>query len=292
MPLDAIHLGASNYPNSVEVDRRLVSRLFRGRRGQVTGFVVSAGTGLSVNITAGEAVVRGRSAAAQGAYYLSNPDASSVAWPASPLTGSRIDSLVLAVHDAQYGAAGPAMQDAQGPRWIVVTGSASAAPTDAAISTAVGAGGWERWLDVPVATNATTVDIASSTIRHGSAGDEEAGWTSRRARIARAAGWTIEVFRTRPVGVGIYLLEIDATRTGGTLTANADTGNMGNVEVGTVDDAVGLRPDSPTYLTGVVPGASRWGVTFGTGGPITITDGYPGATITGAFRIRGLVVPA
>lgn len=152
MTLEAVHI-AGGYANKAETDRRLLKRLMNGRVGIITGLAVTPkAASLGVDITAGEAVVTGRSTTSQGNYYVTDAAAGSIVWPA-PSAQPRIDALVLAVGDTQYGALGAGMGGTVGPKWIVVQGAPNAAPvapTDAAITTAVGAGGWERFADVAV----------------------------------------------------------------------------------------------------------------------------------------------
>lgn len=184
MPLEAISLGAGSYPNPVELDRRLVARLFNGKTGSITGFIATAAAaGLSLRMSEGEALVRGRSSpTTQGAYYVSNAAIENIPL-AVPAASPRIDAVVLAVGDLQYGALGPGMADTQGPRWLVVQGvpdAAPVAPTDATIQDQVGAGGWERWRNVRVDPGNVNVNPANITAPPPSAVTplDEGAWTA------------------------------------------------------------------------------------------------------------------
>lgn len=163
MTLDTVHLGSGSWANKVETDRRLLSRLFGGRRGVITGFTASTPAGMNLGLTAGEAIVGGKSApTTQGAYYVTDTAAATLAWPAAAAS-PRIDALVLMVGDSQYGAQGNL-----GPRWLIVQGTPAGSPsppTDAQIQTAVGPGGWERALEVLVPVGAATLLPGNITVK-------------------------------------------------------------------------------------------------------------------------------
>jgi hypothetical protein len=153
MALEAVHIASGSYQNKAETDRRLLRRIVGNQAGQWTGMTLTPKVGsLGVDIAAGEAIVTGRSTTSQGFYYVTDSAVASIVWPA-PSAQPRIDALVLAVGDTQYGALGAGMGGTVGPKWIVVQGTPSgtpSAPIDATIQTAVGAGGWERIANVAV----------------------------------------------------------------------------------------------------------------------------------------------
>jgi len=166
MTLQGGPIAPLGYPNLTETDRFQLWATMGKREGALSGFTIAAaGSGMGVTIQPGEAIVKGDSATTQGAYFV---------WDTSVYTATlgaasaqpRIDALVLAVGDTQYGTLGTAMGGTQGPRWVVVAGTAAAspvAPLDSAIQTAVGAGGWIRWANVRVDPGNTTVQAANIT---------------------------------------------------------------------------------------------------------------------------------
>lgn len=168
MTLQAEPLAAGAYQNLAETDRRLVEKIALKRFGFDSGGVVTLGAALSVSVAPFEAYVRGKSTTGQGSYFVSDSGSNVVAWPAANASNPRVDSLVLAVGDLQYGALGTGMGGTQGPKFIVVQGVAGASPTapvDATIQTAVGAGGWERIADFLVPANAATSNLFTQTVQ-------------------------------------------------------------------------------------------------------------------------------
>jgi hypothetical protein len=160
MTLQATPIAAGSYQNLAETDRRVIEKISGGRYGVLSGLALTPGAGMQMLVAAGDAMVRGRNVTGQGAYFVSDTAQNVVAWPVASGTNPRIDSLILAVGDTQYGALGASMGGTQGPKFVVVSGTAAAspvAPTDAAIQTAIGAGGWERVADVLIPTSAASI---------------------------------------------------------------------------------------------------------------------------------------
>lgn len=295
MTLDALHLGAGGYPNAVEMDRRLLRRLFGGQTGRLTGFIASPGTGMQVAITAGEAIVDGRVSDAQGNYYVSDPLDTTKAWPAAPIGNNRIDSLVLAVGDLQYGALGSALSGTQGPQWVVVQGTPAAsptAPTDAAITTAVGAGGWERWYDVQVNVGDTSLNAGRITSRAPSAAGGSGGFVNFKPNWTAAAGWSIASARRLQVAGPLHRWELEVTRTGAQIVATA-SGSITDTVIGTLTD-VTMRPVATERLT-FYRGGQAWIVTIDTSGVLTLVAQQGGSgniNTSSSSSVRGFVPTA
>lgn len=187
MPLYGGPIAPSSYGNLIETDRYLLWTLSGKREGIVTGLYPTRNpAGMSMLISAGEAFIKGETAGSAGAYFAWNPAQETLTWPAAPATNSRIDALVLAVRDSQFGALpGGAVN---GPLWLVVSGTAGTspnAPNDAAITTAVGPGGWLRVANVTVAAGETTLTAASISRTAGTA------FTLPYAKMSRAATQSI-----------------------------------------------------------------------------------------------------
>lgn len=163
----------NEYLNEIETDRHLVRMLAGGRTGASEGLTIEPhSVSLAMNIDPGLAVVGGD--IARGSYLCWEDDVETVAWPA-PDAQARVDALVLAVGDQQYGALGTEMTE--GPQWLVVTGAPAgspAAPSDSDIDTAVGAGSWERWADVRIDPTDTTIAEGNITRYNPSIDPEEA----------------------------------------------------------------------------------------------------------------------
>lgn len=105
-------LWMQNVKYPARIDRSFIERLMRSQERVFDGLqVVQEGAGtFNVTITAGAAAVLGDDTAEQGMYFVRVTADETVAVPASPPSGSRIDSVVLSVRDAQAG--GPAGDDA------------------------------------------------------------------------------------------------------------------------------------------------------------------------------------
>lgn len=165
MALNSVPIAGSTYKNLAEVDRRLINQLFSKRSGVLEGFVLTPAAEMNGSLTAGEAIVPGKSTSSQGSYYVSDPASRTVVWPVASAQ-PRIDALVLAVGDTQYGVVGAALGGDSGPEVIVVQGTPNAspvAPSDDAITTAVGAGGWVRLYNVRINNGDTTINPANIT---------------------------------------------------------------------------------------------------------------------------------
>lgn len=90
---------------AAEQTRRAVFFPFatQGIKNPITGYAVSAGSGMAVDIAAGEAIVQGTSTSTQGFYYVLNSAAiSNLAVAAANISNPRIDAIVLTITDSQY----------------------------------------------------------------------------------------------------------------------------------------------------------------------------------------------
>lgn len=105
--------------------------------------------------------------------------------------------------------------------------------------------------------------------------------------LAAAAGWTLNSSACYLVGTRALWIDIDMTRTGAAIIADA-TGNVApDVDIAT---AANRRPVRDGFLRGHRPGVSTWGVRYTTAGVFQLTDGYPTAsTAAGGMLLRGLV---
>lgn len=142
-------VGLQNLSNMTALeDRQIWSGMFGGRYGQsftpaigsmdaggahgvctIEGLVASAGSGTTIDVSAGQAVITGSSATAQGAIIASNSSAKTgIAIAAAPGAGNtRHDIVVFHYRDAFYtGSDNDANIE-------VVTGTASGSPVDPAI---------------------------------------------------------------------------------------------------------------------------------------------------------------
>lgn len=63
---------------------------------------VTAGSGLSANVAAGQALVKGTTGASQGFYYLYNTGTLNETFAAANATNPRIDAVVATIQDSQY----------------------------------------------------------------------------------------------------------------------------------------------------------------------------------------------
>lgn len=170
MTLKAISVAPNSYQNLVETDRALVDTLanaipgviFAGATGTslsaITNLQVTPGTGHTVNVGAGKAVIREKtSPVIRGAYFF-QADAieASVALPV-PDTQPFIATVIARVTDPQYGT----VTGNVGARIDVIKGTPASSPTaisDATIDAVTNTpGGWTRLADVRVNTGDTGV---------------------------------------------------------------------------------------------------------------------------------------
>lgn len=113
----------NTYP--ARYDRRLIEKAFGGREIVLDGLVVSQnGAGnVSVNISAGSAVIQGDDQTDQGMYLAINDAVFNLAMPAVPGSNKRIDRISFRVNDPQAG--GPAGNSYS---FVVTQGTVSATP--------------------------------------------------------------------------------------------------------------------------------------------------------------------
>lgn len=166
MTLKAISIGVNSYQNLVETDRALVDSLAGQLPGvllspgvamsAITDLRVTAGTGHTVDVGAGKAVVREKTTPlVRGAYFF-QADAieASVALPV-PDTQPFYAAVVARVTDPQYGT----VTGNVGARIDVIKGTPAASPVvvpDATIDAVTNTpGGWIRLADVRINTGDT-----------------------------------------------------------------------------------------------------------------------------------------
>src|SRR3954465_2954389 len=89
-------------------DRRRFDDALRPGIIDLGDFLVSAGTGMGINIAAGKALVSGLNVADQGMYRIKEPNANvgSITIPASDLSKPRIEQVVGMVQDADHDTSG------------------------------------------------------------------------------------------------------------------------------------------------------------------------------------------
>lgn len=179
-------IGPGSYQNDIETDRNLIRSLTDARSGALSGFTISPHASLlRMVVAAGAAVVAAKTAdARRGSYYAWNDTTEEVQFTTADATNPRIDALVLAFGDSQYGSLGSGVVD--GPQWLVVNGTPAAspaAPSDATIDAAVGAGSWVRWADVRINVGNTTIQSGNITRFNPAAG-------LLRARMTRTTDHT------------------------------------------------------------------------------------------------------
>lgn len=168
MTLKAISIGINSFQNLVETDRSLVDSLAQAVSGvilsygttmtSITDLKVTPGTGHTVNIGAGKAIIREKiNPTVRGAYFF-QADAieASVALPV-PDTQPFFAAVVARVTDPQYGT----VTGNVGARIDVIKGTPAASPAvvpsatiDAVTNTP---GGWIRLADVRINTTDTGV---------------------------------------------------------------------------------------------------------------------------------------
>lgn len=161
MTLRAISIGLNSYQNLVETDRALVDTLAHGVPGvilspgstmaAITDLQVSPGTGHTINVGAGKAILREKTnPVARGAYFF-QADAieASVALPV-PDTQPFYTAIVARVTDPQYGT----VTGNVGARIDTIKGTPAASPavvSDSTIDAVTNTpGGWIRLADVRI----------------------------------------------------------------------------------------------------------------------------------------------
>lgn len=123
MAILAMWLQNPDYP--ARWDRQVVKTAFGGREQITEGLLVTqnGGGNLSVNVSAGAAVITGDNQTDQGSYVVLVDVLTNLAMPAAPGTNQRLDLVCLQVNDLQAG--GGASDNAT---LVVVQGVASATP--------------------------------------------------------------------------------------------------------------------------------------------------------------------
>lgn len=106
--------------------------------------------------------------------------------------------------------------------------------------------------------------------------------------LVAAAGWTLGVSNCVLAGTRLLWIDIDLTRTGAAVAADASGNVAPDVDIAT---AANRRPVRDVFLRGHRPGFSTWGVRYTTAGVFQLTDGYPAASTGTAvgMQLRGLV---
>jgi len=120
-----IPLWLQNGTYPARYDRQLILEAFGGREMVLRGMLVTQNGGgdVSVNVSAGAALVLGDDQANQGLYLCCNEAVDNVSFPATPGSDKRIDLLCVTVQDPQAG--GAAGDDWQ---YTVTSGVVSATP--------------------------------------------------------------------------------------------------------------------------------------------------------------------
>lgn len=113
-----------NRAYSARLDRQLISDSFYEGARNLNSWVVTAGGGMSVDVSIGEGYVDGDDQPNQGTYFVESDAIENVSVGAAPGADSRIDLLVLQIRDPNAG--GPAGDDAV---FEIVPGTPSGTPT-------------------------------------------------------------------------------------------------------------------------------------------------------------------
>lgn len=140
------------------------------------------------------------------------------------------------------------------------------------------------WAYKDLVTSAKLAQMVENTRTHdhradGSQGADLVGaWTTFTATAA--SGWSLSGLKYRKIlgGVG-YLVEVSATRTNATALTFNSSGNVADETVATGLPAA-LTPNRSVYMVGNIPGIGEFTWRIDTSGTISITDGYPNASIT------------
>lgn len=163
-------LGADGYLTTPEDIRNMVSGIWPRSSGQLTkdSFLCTPsdpGAGFALNRAAGKYVLQGSTTSAQGAYFVWDDGDEDIAWPTADATLPRVDTLVMLVVDAQYGA--PDLS--QGVHFIVVTGTPNASPVAVDDATIIAdhaqPGAWARVCDVTIPAGATTILVGNIAMK-------------------------------------------------------------------------------------------------------------------------------
>lgn len=156
MTLNGHYIGANNYQNSVNSDRKMLEYLVGlGVSGVTTGsFAVTPVAGqhqASVGAANSRAFLHGRNTPSSQGTYHAWADAPEIVNLPVPQANPFIATLVLRMADPQYGT----VVGAVGPRIDVVSGTPASSPipvTDAAIDALGVPGGWTRIADIRINT--------------------------------------------------------------------------------------------------------------------------------------------
>lgn len=211
-----------------------------------------SGSGMSLTIGAGDAVLMGTETATdQGGYYVYNNANEVLAWPASTSL-PRVDSLILRVIDTDYGS-DPATSKAT---WEVVSGTPAASPTAVADSAFAPAGSyyhpgaWWRVADFTVPASST--NLAAATLSH-------------KQKYARIGGHTICLNSDKPsdARLGDTATLIDVTGSGQwvyyTGSAWTDVTSLTDLALYTGKPLVRLIQQSAQAVTNGSPTALQFG---------------------------------
>lgn len=98
-------LWLQNLEYSARLDRYLVEVVARGAEQVYSGLVTTqSGVGdFNVDVSAGSCVIQGDDSVNQGMYLVQSTTAVTVPVPASPVTGTRTDTVIMRVNDSQAG---------------------------------------------------------------------------------------------------------------------------------------------------------------------------------------------
>ena len=207
MGLQAVpaYIAASGFQHPATLDRNILEKVFGGRTGATRAgeFLVYPGGGTrAISVEPGGYHIVGTENSQQGGYFAWS-DAAEVFLLAAAVGNPRIDTLLLRIHDDQYGT----IPGSPGAYYEVVQGVAAASPT-ARVDADFNVGGsfyvpgaWARISDVRV--NVGDVAIPGGQI-------------TNTQRYARHNGWTICSSGTRPtdpvINDRIYEYDTDMRR--------------------------------------------------------------------------------
>jgi hypothetical protein len=167
MTINGGFIAPDSYQNLTETDRQFLKHIAGDTQGVVgaNDFKVIPSSGLTLHLTGpGRAFLAGLNTVGQG-FYMAWITANEVfALTPAHVTLPRIDRVVLAVRDSQYGELPAGTQN--GPALLVIAGTPAASPTaatDSAVTSAVGPGAWIELGRVAVAAGATSIAAGNIT---------------------------------------------------------------------------------------------------------------------------------
>jgi hypothetical protein len=296
--LEATFIAPDGFPTTAGALRALIAEMFADasgiRSGKLRGMSVAPAppdAGFAVTVNEGSAIIPTDDGL--GAYFVTQYAPETIPW--IPAGGQpRVDSLVLAVADSDYGTIPASL----GPVWRVVEGVAAASPvalSDADLAAALGTpGGHLRWIDVeipPAPQEAITGNLMTARYAEARAGAlqtvviEDAGAEqippNPGADMVNISPASITVPRSGKVKItlrGVMTVSADATHRFGFRIEGAATVAF-NATFSITTTKIGVHPFCDVNLiSGMVPGTTL------TVRAVGLTTGGAGSSVTSGIR--------